>query len=397
MNKEEFLKEYAVKRQNTAAVKWDGLAAKFGRADLMPLWVADTEFKIPKKAQEALVTRVLHGAFGYSLTPEEYYNAYFNWQKQRYGIEMQRDWLRFGTGVVQSLSTCVQFMTQPGDAIMVLQPVYYPFMNVIENNERKLVVSELKNTNGYYEMDFADIKAKIQTNAVKVLILCSPHNPVGRVWSEEELTTLLEICCEEHVLVIADEIHHDLIIDAKKQFVSVLEVKNGLYRDNLVMVDAPSKTFNMAGLIFSHVTIPNPQLRARYDELQQRLAASGGHILGKIAAQAAYEDGSEWLACMNGVIADNFAYLKEKLTEFSTKIVVSNLEGTYLAWIDLNQLVADDSLESFIINDAKLAVDFGDWFGAGGSGHIRINLATTPDNIKKAVTSLLNALQAKQS
>ena len=393
MDKQEFIKEYAVKRTNTDSVKWDGLADKFGRADLMALWVADTEFKIPKQAQKALIKRIEHGAFGYSLTPKDYYEAYFTWQKKRYGIELHKDWLRFGTGVVQSLSTCVQFMTKPGESVLVLQPVYHPFMNVIENNERHLVISELKNTAGYYEMDFSDIEAKIIDQNVKLLILCSPHNPVGRVWSQEELTTLFEICTKHQVLVIADEIHHDLIIAKDKPFVSALSVADGLYRDNLVVLDAPSKTFNMAALDFSHVIIPNPQLQMRYDALVNRLSAPAGNILGKIAAKEAYTHGAEWLECMLVVILDNYVYLKDNLSAYSSKINVTKLEGTYLAWVDLSQVVKPDDLERFIIDEAKLAVNFGEMFGQSGKGYIRINLATTPENIKQAVTSLINALK----
>ena len=208
MEKEEFIKKYAVERRNTNSSKWDGLESQFGETDLLPLWVADTEFKVPEAVRKALVERVEHGAFGYSLVPDSYYEAYFNWQKERYGIELHKDWMRFGTGVVQSLSTLIETLTVPGEAIMVLQPVYYPFMRVIENNNRKLVISELVNHDGHYEMDYEDIQKKMQENNVKLLIFCSPHNPVGRVWSEDELEKLLAICHDEKVRVIADEIHH---------------------------------------------------------------------------------------------------------------------------------------------------------------------------------------------
>lgn len=391
MNKQEFLKKYAVARKNTDSLKWDGLADTFDETDLLPLWVADTEFKAPEQTVKALEERVLHGVFGYSLTPEEYYKAYFAWQKDRYGIEMHHDWLRFGTGVVQSLSTLISLLSAKDDAVMVLQPVYYPFMKVIENNDRRLVVSELKNDNGYYTMDLADIEAKFASQDVKLLLLCSPHNPVGRVWSEEELADLLELCRKYQVLVISDEIHHDLLM-SDKQFVSALMVKDGHYRDNLVVVDAPSKTFNLASLLNSHVVIANPQMRARYDKYVERLASPAGSILGKVAAQAAYEKGGEWLENMIEVVKDNYNYVKDSLQKKYPDIVVSPLEGTYLMWIDLRKVVASDNLEELVQRKAKLAVDYGEWFGSSAKGFIRLNLATTPENVKTATDALLRAL-----
>ena len=234
----------------------------------------------------------------------------------------------------------------------------------------------------------------MQENNVKLLIFCSPHNPVGRVWSEDELEKLLAICHDEKVRVIADEIHHDLIIGDKK-FISMLSIKDGFYRDNLVMVDAPSKTFNMASLLNSHVVIPNPQIRDLYDEMVGRLNSPQGSLLGRVAAEAAYREGAEWLDDMIEVIKDNFIYVRDELTKAFPEIKVSDLEGTYLMWIDLSALVPADKVEKLVKKQAKLAVDFGDWFGESGKGHIRVNLATTPENIKKAVSALVNALKSE--
>ncbi|WP_432739397.1 MalY/PatB family protein [Ligilactobacillus agilis] len=396
MDKETFVKEYAVERQNTDAVKWDGLEAEFGASDLLPLWVADTEFKAPKAVLEAMVKRVEHGAFGYSMTPDAYFDAYFTWQKDRYGIELHKDWLRFGTGVVQSLSTVIQFLTEENDAVMVMQPVYYPFMRVIENNHRKLVISNLKQVDGKYVMDLEDMRQKMEANQVRALVLCSPHNPVGRVWSEAELEAVLELCRQEQVHVISDEIHHDLIM-GKRQFVSALSIKDGYYRDNLVVLDAPSKTFNLAALQNSHVIIPNPQLRDRYDEHVAKLSSPAGSLLGKVAAQAAYSEGADWLAGFIKVVQANFDYVKTELTQAFPAIKVSDLEGTYLMWIDLSGVIAKDEVTDLVKKQAKLAVDFGDWFGQAGLGFIRLNLGTTPANIEKAVAALIKALKEKQA
>lgn len=392
MKVKDFVERYAVDRHNTDCFKWDGLQNEFGSTDLLPLWVADTEFKVPEAVTQALQARIAHGVYGYSQVVSGYQQAYINWQQQRYQTEIHPEWMRFGTGVVQSLSTLINVLTEPQEAVMVLQPVYYPFMQVIENNQRKLVVSQLKRADHHYEMDFTDIEQKIKQQHVKLLINCSPHNPVGRVWSEAELTKLLEICRENKVLFISDEIHHDLIV-GQRPFVSALSIDNGLYRDNMVMVDSASKTFNLAALQNNHLIIPNPQIRTRYDNYIQRLKSPAGSLMGQVAAKAAYENGAEWLSGMLALIRQNFTYLKTHLAAENPAIEIFELEGTYLAWIDLSQVIPLTDLERVMKNDAKLAVDFGKWFGQGGDGFVRINLATTPANIELAVKRLKSVIK----
>ncbi|KRM07145.1 aminotransferase [Liquorilactobacillus ghanensis DSM 18630] len=392
MKVKDFVERYAVDRHNTDCFKWDGLQNEFGSTDLLPLWVADTEFKVPEAVTQALQARIAHGVYGYSQVVSGYQQAYINWQQQRYQTEIHPEWMRFGTGVVQSLSTLINVLTEPQEAVMVLQPVYYPFMQVIENNQRKLVVSQLKRADHHYEMDFTDIEQKIKQQHVKLLINCSPHNPVGRVWSEAELTKLLKICRENKVLFISDEIHHDLIV-GQRPFVSALSIDNGLYRDNMVMVDSASKTFNLAALQNNHLIIPNPQIRTRYDNYIQRLKSPAGSLMGQVAAKAAYENGAEWLSGMLALIKQNFTYLKTHLAAENPAIEIFELEGTYLAWIDLSQVIPPTDLERVMKNDAKLAVDFGKWFGQGGDGFVRINLATTPANIELAVKRLKSVIK----
>lgn len=392
MKVKDFVERYAVDRHNTDCFKWDGLQNEFGSTDLLPLWVADTEFKVPEAVTQALQARIAHGVYGYSQVVSGYQQAYINWQQQRYQTEVHPEWMRFGTGVVQSLSTLINVLTEPQEAVMVLQPVYYPFMQVIENNQRKLVVSQLKRADHHYEMDFTDIEQKIKQQHVKLLINCSPHNPVGRVWSEAELTKLLKICRENKVLFISDEIHHDLIV-GQRPFVSALSIDNGLYRDNMVMVDSASKTFNLAALQNNHLIIPNPQIRTRYDNYIQRLKSPAGSLMGQVAAKAAYENGAEWLSGMLALIRQNFTYLKTHLAAENPAVEIFELEGTYLAWIDLSQVIPPTDLERVMKNDAKLAVDFGKWFGQGGDGFVRINLATTPANIELAVKRLKSVIK----
>ena len=393
MNTADFVKKYQADRHQTDSVKWDGLQQEFGRSDLLPLWIADADFKSPQAVIAALQKNVAQGVFGYSMTPKSFFAAYANWQKQHYQTELHPEWLRFGTGVVQSISTLINILTQPQAAVMVLQPVYFPFMQVIKNNNRQLVVSELKTVDHHYEMDFADIKQKIEKNHVRLLINCSPHNPGSRVWSEAELATLLDICREYEVLLISDEIHHDLL-PGKKNFISALSIKNGFYRDNLIVVDAASKTFNLAGLKNSQVIIPNPQLQMRYDAAMERLAAPAGTYLGQVAAQAAYQNGQEWLDGLLAVIRGNFAQVKE-LEVFQPKIKVYDLEGTYLAWVDLSRVIAPEQLSRILVTQAKLAVNLGEMFGPSGRGFIRINLATAPSLIAEAVKRLKKVIENK--
>ncbi|KRM83091.1 MalY/PatB family protein [Liquorilactobacillus vini] len=393
MNITDFLKTYQIDRRQTDSVKWDGMKQAFGRADLLPLWIADTDFKVPAAVVAALQKVIAQGAYGYSMTPENYFAAYANWQQNHYGTEIHPEWLRYGTGVVQSLSTLINVLTQPQAAIMVLQPVYFPFMKVIEENDRQLVVSELKPVDHHYEMDFADIEQKIVANQVHLLINCSPHNPVGRVWSEAELERLLEICREHEVLLISDEIHHDLIVGPQR-FISALSVKNGFYRDNLVMLDAASKTFNLAGLKSSHVVIPNPQMRARYDAYFARLAAPAGTYLGQVAALAAYQAGQDWLDGFLAVVRQNFAILKQ-LEKVQPQVKVYDLQGTYLAWVDLRRVIDPAKLKQVMLTDAKLAVNLGEMFGQSGRGFVRLNLATPPQNIKAAVARLQKVIENK--
>ncbi len=396
MNKDEFLALNKVDRRNTNSVKWDGMEQEFGTADLFPLWVADTEFKIPQSAIKALQKRVSHGAFGYSLTPAGYYEAYFAWQKERYGTELHREWVRLGTGVVQSLSTLLQFLTVADDSVLIMEPVYHPFRHVIENNGCQVVVSQLENDHGKYKIDLENVEQKIVENEAKVLLLCSPHNPVGRVWTKQELGDLLELCRKEQVIVISDEIHHDLLPSGDK-FTSALSIKNGFYRDNMIMLDSPSKTFNMAGLLLSHVVIPNPQLRERYDRQQEILSAPAGNILALLAGEAAYRDGANWLDGLLAVVKANYDYLKKNLQDAFPSIEVAELQGTYLAWIDLSRLIPADDLKHVVQDQAKLAVDLGPMFGHGGAGHIRVNLATTPENLRGAVSSLVKTLRRSQA
>lgn len=396
MNKEAFLKENCPDRHGTWCSKWDILPKKYGDADLVSMWVADMDFKAPKEVIEALHQKVDFGIFGYSLTRDGYYDAFINWEKTRHGWQVERDWIRFTPGVVTGIFWCMHFLTQKGDAALIQMPVYYPFHHAIQDIDRKLIYNQLVNKDGVYTIDFADFEKKIAENHVKVFILCSPHNPVGRVWTEEELREMLRICEKYNVYVISDEIHHDLIL-GDHPHIPTASVDGGKYADRIITLTAASKTFNLAGMKNSFVIIPDEKLRAKFDGIVTELHEDTGNLLGYYAAEAAYTYGGEWLDTVLSIIKDNYAYVQQRVQKDLPKAVLSPLEGTYLAWLDLSGYLGkagEAEMKDFVQNKARLAVDYGEWFGAGGAGFIRLNLATHPDWVKKAMDGLQFAAES---
>ena len=388
MQKEKFLKEYLVERKGTYSLKWDALDKRFGNANLTSMWVADMEIKAPKEVIEALKERCEHGVFGYSYVSDEYYNSVINWLKEKHNYEIKKEWLRFTNGVVTAIYCFVNIFTKVDDAVLILTPVYYPFHNAVKDNNRKLITCDLKNTDGYFTIDYEEVEKKIVENNVKLFIQCSPHNPAGRVWKEEELAKILEICKKHNVLVISDEIHQDIIMKGYKHIPSAI-VANGKYADNLITVSAASKTFNLAGLIHSNIIISNDELRKKYDKEIKKINQTEINILGMLATQVAYEKGSEWLENVKEIIEDNFNYLKTELNKHIPEITITNLEGTYLVFLDLRKIIPIDKVKEFIQDKCNLAIDFGEWFGASFKGFIRINLATDPEIVKKAVENII--------
>lgn len=392
MNAEEFCQKYAVERRGTDSVKWDTLGLRFGDPELLAMWVADMEFKAPEQSIAAIKARADHGAFGYSMPPTGYYEAFINWEKTRHAYAIEKDWLRFGPGVVTCLYWLLAAFTEPGDAVLILTPVYYPFHNAVRDTERRLVCSELEHANGVYSVDFARFEQDIVENEVKLFILCSPHNPVGRVWTEEELDRMLALCQKHGVLVISDEIHQDLVLSGKKHVPSAI-AGGGKYADRLITLNAPSKTFNLAGLLLSHVIISDKALRARYDAETLKVNQSGVNTLGLAAGEAAYAHGADWLEGLLAVIQANYDHLRSRFARELPEAVVSPLEGTYLAWVDLRAFLAPEGLQDFIQEKCRLAVDYGDWFGEKSAGFIRLNLATKPEFVHTAVQSLIENLR----
>ena len=377
-----------VDRRGTNCNKWDGQTKMFGEEGLHAMWVADMDFKVATCIQDALKEYVETGVFGYMRVPDSYYDACIKWEYKHHGYKMKKEWIRFSPGVVAAFNWIIQFMTNKNDSIIVTTPVYYPFLHAVINNERELITSDLKNESGQYSMDYEDFEKKIIENDVKLFVLCSPHNPVGRVWKKEELKRILDICRKHNVFVISDEIHQDLVYGENKHIPAYLV---GDYEDMLIMIIAPSKTFNLAGAQNSEVIIPNEKLREKWDKYVNGIRVLGGNGFGYVAAEAAYRGGDEWLKEVKEQIQENYQYLKKTLNEKLPKAIVTPLEGTYLVWIDLSSYVDPQNMKEFMQKKCRIAVDYGEWFGGERfAGCIRINLATSLDNVKKGVEAICN-------
>ena len=376
-------------RRGTNASKWNRLSPRFTREDLLGLWVADMDFAAPACVREALHKQVDFGVFGYDVTPDAYYEAFLHWEKTYHGYEPQRAWLRYSPGVVAGFNWLIQLLTKPGDGVLVQTPVYYPFLSAATDNGCRLVENELVNTAGVYTVDLADFERKLTEEHVKVFLLCSPHNPVGRVWRREELAAMLELCRVHGVYVISDEIHHDFTHGGHKHIPAATV---GEYDDMLVTLTAPSKTFNLAGLKNSVVIIPDEKLRKAWDSYTGKLHTATGGSFGVIAAQAAWEGGRPWLEQVLQTVEGNYELLRTELVPRKPELILSPLEGTYLAWLDLGAYVKPQEMAAAVEGRCGLAVDYGAWFGGHAPCHIRINLATRPENIRQAIQSLADHL-----
>lgn len=378
-------------RRGTNCCKYD-FAREMGMPeDVLPLWVADMDFPTAPAVLERLHALAEHGIFGYTGVKDAYFSAVHNWYAQRFSWETQRSWLVTTPGVVFAIAIAIRAFTQKGDAILIQQPVYYPFANKVTENDRQLVVNPLVLKNGRYEMDFADMERKIVDYHVKMLLLCSPHNPVGRVWTKEELLRVGEICQKHGVLVVSDEIHADFTYagHTHRVFASV----KSEFADFTITCTAPSKTFNLAGLQNSNIFIPNRQLRHAYKKELSACGCGGTNCMGMAACQAAYEAGADWLEQLKQYLAGNLAYIRQFLREKLPDIALIEPEGTYLVWLDLRKLgLTEQQQRQLIVQDAKLWLDTGTLFGQGGEGFERINIACPRATIEQAMQRLEHAV-----
>lgn len=384
-------------RRGTDSLKWDSCGEVFGKDDLLPMWVADSDWPAPQAVVEALKKRIEHGVFGYTRPGKEMDNIVVDWVKRRYNWTIKPEWITYTSGVVPAVNVAIKALTRPGDEVILQSPVYYPFFDAIKNNGAQILNNQLLFNGSKYQIDFNDLEEKLADDPVmkresraKILLFCSPHNPVGRVWSKEELQHLAELCLGKEIVIISDEIHADLIFPGNKH-IPVASLSEDIAANTMTMI-APSKTFNLAGLHTSVVIIPDSSLRRSFEEARTGLVGRG-NVLGFEAMKAAYSSCDDWLE-------DQMVYLEESL-KYTISFINNNLsgikvvepEGTYLLWLDFRDLGMDPAeLNNFMINRARIALDAGTWFGPGGEGFMRLNLACPRSLLKDGLHRIKRAL-----
>jgi len=379
-----------INRYNTSCLKYDFKAARGKPNDVFPMWVADMDFKCPDEVLSDLHKRVDLGIFGYSKDNENYFKAIENWYIKYFNTNLKNEWLVTTPGVVFALATAVKMLTNENDYVLINNPVYYPFSEVIIDNGRKIVSSNLILKNSHYEIDFEDLENKIKEYNVKLYLLCSPHNPVGRVWTKQELDKIIDICKRNNVFIVCDEIHSDFVW--KGQHICLLNYSD--YLDNIIVCTAPTKTFNLAGLQVSNIFIPNVDIKNKFEKEIWSTGYSTLNIMALVAGESAYKNGATWLNELKEYLKDNIKFVSNFLKEKLPKIKLIEPEGTYLLWLDFNDLtLSDEKINNLIINKAKLWLDNGTMFGEVGSGFQRINIALPRLKLKWAMEQLENAFK----
>lgn len=380
-----------VNRKDTCSLKWDFCGERFGRSDILPMWVADMDFESPAEIKEAIIKRAQHGVFGYTGVPDRLNYAFTSWMKRRNGWDIDQAWILHTPGVVTSVNNAVLAYTKVGDKILLQTPIYYPFFSSILDNGRVLATNSLVNRDGHFEIDFVDFEAKL-ADGVKMFILCSPHNPIGRVWTEDELNNIAELCVKYSVLVVSDEIHSDIIYKGHKHI--SLAMASDKVKDNSITCFSPTKTFNLAGLSESVVIIPNEGLRKMFQNNLRNTGAGMLNIFGQVAAEAAYTYDEPWLEELLAYLTNNLEFLTDYFRERIPEIKVIKPEGTYLAWLDCRELpIKAEKLKEFFVFKAGVGMNDGAQFGKEGSGYQRINFACPRELLQEGLQRIERALK----
>lgn len=381
-----------IDRKNTRCLKYDFAVKRGMPEDVLPLWVADMDFETSSYIEDALTERVKEGIFGYSDVQTPYFEIIRDWMIRHHDWEPQEKWLIKTPGVVFALAMAVKAYTDPGDKVLLQQPVYYPFSEVITDNGRGVVSNDLVLTeDGTYKIDFADFEQKIIANGIKLFLLCSPHNPVGRVWTKEELEKIGDICVKHGVTVVSDEIHNDFIWEGTHTVFACIKKE---FADISVTCTSPSKTFNLASMLISNIFIPNQVLRRKFRKEMDRAGISQLSVLGLVATEAAYAHGDEWYAAMKNYVRDNIAFARAYVEENLPGVRMIDTQGTYLIWLDFRQTgLTVEQLDHKIIYEAGLWLDSGKIFGKTGEGFERINVACPRAVLQEALDRIRGILE----
>jgi cystathionine beta-lyase len=381
-----------IDRKNTNSLKYDFAVERGKQEDILPLWIADMDFKVPDCVTKALETSVAHGIFGYTEVKEDYFKPIHDWFVKYHNWNTEFSWLVKTPGIVFAIGLAIRAFTKEDEGVLIQQPVYYPFSETVIANDRTLAVNSLINKSGHYEIDFEDFEKQIIEKKVKLFLLCSPHNPVGRVWKIEELKRMGEICLKHGVVILSDEIHCDFALSGHKHtvFASISEE----FAMNSIICTSPSKTFNLAGLQVSNNFIKNEEIRRKFYKALDAAGYSQLNTLGLAACKAAYEDGEEWLAQLKEYLNDNLTFLRDFLKERLPLIKLVEPEGTYLIWLDFHDLnITKKELAHLIVNKANLWLDSGQIFGKEGLFYERINIACPREVLRRALEQLEKAVK----
>ena len=379
-----------INRQNTNCLKWDARKTYFGSEDVLPMWVADMDFKTPDFIKQAIIEHAQQDILGYSLKPDSFYDSIINWQKRRHGWDIKKEWIATSPGVVAAVSLSVLCMTAPNDKIIIQPPVYHPFYFVVRDNGRQLLTNALQSNGTRFFIDFEDLEGKAKDGA-KMLILSNPHNPGGMVWTKDELNKLADICEKHDMLILSDEIHCDLVFKKFKH--TPLASLNERIAARTITAIAPSKTFNIAGMSTSVVIIPNQELMAKYKKILETIHVSPHNILGITALEAAFTHGDQWVEELMDYLQTNVWYVKAFLERYIPEIKLMEPEATYLLWMNCEGLGLDDQeLKRFMIDKAKLGLNHGSMFGIEGALHVRMNVACPQILLEQGLEQLLEAV-----
>lgn len=380
-----------IDRKNTDSVKWNGLKELYGRDDVIPMWVADMDFKSPPQIIKALKERADHGIFGYPMIDENYFDPFITWIKERHGWEIDKSWIVPADGVVDALKIAILTYSKPGDNVVIQSPVYYPFYNIIKSNGRMILKNSLKLEDMGYKIDFEDLDAKLNMNRTKLLILCNPHNPVGRVWKKEELERLSEVCLKRDIIILSDEIHSDLVYSPNKH-IPISSLSQDIEKRVLTFY-ASSKTFNLPGLHASFVVIADDKLRNEYKNMLKSVSTDSLNIFGMTGAKAAYENGEEWLNELLKYLKNNIEFVLKFFSENMPDLKIIEPEGTYLMWLDFRKYGDENTVKDILINKAKVGLEEGSIFGEEGEGFFRMNVACPKKLLRAACENIYEAFK----